>query len=106
PEALDLLFEALELFGRLLAVETQGGEDVDVSPFLLRLQEFERAGTGGTKDSELSWLDDSILSVLTEYEEHRLRENIKQGRTIFRVHASFDLLAIDVGLEALKQKMK
>jgi len=44
--------------------------------------------------------------VLTEYEEHRLRENIKAGRTLYRIHAAFDLLTIDKGLDQLKSKLK
>ena len=44
--------------------------------------------------------------MLTEYEEHRLRENFRLGRTLYRVHASFDLLAIDVGIEGLKLRLK
>lgn len=105
-DTIDLLFEAVDLFGRLLAAEAEDGEEVDVSGFLARLEGLGKDGPNASSPDELAWLDESILSVLTEYEEHRLRENVKQGRSIFRVHASFDLLAIDVGLESLKQKMK
>jgi hypothetical protein len=56
-------------------------------------------------DHQLDGIDESILSVLTEYEEHRLRENLRMGRRIYKVHASFDLLAIDVGIEALKNQI-
>ena len=59
---------------------------------------------------ELPWggyqLDPNMLSVLTEYEEHRLRENIKAGRSLYRIHAAFDLLTIDKGLDQLKGKLK
>ena len=51
-------------------------------------------------------LDASLLSVLTEYEEHRLRENIKGGRSLFRIHAAFDLMTIDKGLDELKGRLK
>ena len=47
-------------------------------------------------------LDPGLLAVLTEYEEHRLRENVKAGRALYRIHASFDLMVIDKGLEDLK----
>ena len=106
--ALDLLFESVELFGRLLAAETDAGgaSEVNIDSFLERLDRFARGEEPEEEVDELAWLDHSIHSVLTEYEEHRLRENVRQGRAIFRVHASFGLLAIDVGLEALKQKMK
>ena len=51
-------------------------------------------------------LDPSLLSVLTEYEEHRLRENIKGGRALFRIHAAFDLATIDKALDELKGELK
>ncbi|EDM78298.1 chemotaxis protein CheA [Plesiocystis pacifica SIR-1] len=105
--ALDLLFESVDLFGRLLAgvVEPDGGQPVEVDSFLAKLAKLAEAPEEQAEDA-LSWLDDSILGVLTEYEEHRLRENVRLGRAIYRIHASFDLLAIDVGIEALKAKLK
>lgn len=107
-QVLDVLFEAIEVFGRLLAPqgEVEAGE-VDVEPLLARLRGLsERAeGTDVPQDS-LEWVGEHILSVLTEYEEHRLRENLRSGRALYRVHAKFDILAIDVGLEQLKDRMK
>ena len=44
--------------------------------------------------------------MLTEYEEHRLRENIKNGRSLYRIHAAFDLMTIDKGLDELKGRLK
>ena len=105
--ALDVLFEAVETFQRMLA---GFGEEkigtVDIDPLLGRILALSGGGDEEEPATSLAGLDDSILGVLTEYEEHRLRENIRMGRRLFRVHASFDLLAIDVGIEALKSKMK
>ncbi|PRQ09257.1 chemotaxis protein CheA [Enhygromyxa salina] len=105
--ALDLMFESVELFQQLLASAVHPGavNVVDVRPFLTRLAALSERPEP-VDENPLSWLDDSILSVLTEYEEHRLRENVRLSRRIFRVHASFDLMAIDVGIEALKSKLK
>jgi two-component system chemotaxis sensor kinase CheA len=105
--ALNLLFESIELFNRLLGgvVEPENATAVEVSPFLEKLAKLAQ-DPGPEAEDPLGWLDDSILGVLTEYEEHRLRENVRLDRRIYRVHASFDLLAIDVGIEALKGKLK
>lgn len=106
--ALDVLFEAVEVFQNMLAVfgleETEG--PVSAEPLLARISALspdaeEEAGAG-----DLLGLDPAILGVLTEYEEHRLRENVRLGRRLYRVHAAFDLLAIDVGIESLKGKLK
>jgi two-component system chemotaxis sensor kinase CheA len=106
--ALDVLFEAVETFQRMLAgFGEERSPHIDIDPLLARILALSGGGAGedGPADG-LAGLDPSILGVLTEYEEHRLRENIRMGRRLFRVHASFDLLAIDVGIEALKGKMK
>lgn len=114
PDVLDVLFESVELFGRGLSAAAAGGdlEAAQVDGFLARLEEaiapppptsapaVEDDGFGGYE------LDPALLSVLTEYEEHRLRENIKAGAVIYRLHGAFDLMAIDRGIEDIKQRVK
>lgn len=105
--ALDVLFESVEVFQKLLAsFGEEGGAPVEIDPLLARILGLSAPTESADDETDLAGLDESILGVLTEYEEHRLRENIRLGRRLFRVHASFDLLAIDVGIEALKGKMK
>lgn len=106
--ALDVLFEAVEVFQSMLAVF--GIEDaegtVTADPLLARIAALSPDAAEEEGPSDLAGLDPSILGVLTEYEEHRLRENVRLGRRLYRVHAAFDLLAIDVGIESLKGKLK
>ena len=110
PEVLDVLFEGIDLFQRLIAADTEA--EVDTEPFVGMIRE---AATGGSSpevpapramtldDYEL---DESVLAVLTEYEEHRLRTNIASGVGLFRVAVSFSLMSIDDELEALKVRAK
>ena len=106
-QVLDVLFEAIEMFGRLLTPRDEESEpDPDIQPILGRLRALTEQQAADLPQDNLDWVGESILSVLTEYEEHRLRENIRSGRGLFRVHAKFDILAIDVGIEGLKDKMK
>ncbi len=51
-------------------------------------------------------LPDTILSALTEYEEHRLKDNLDKGRTIFNIHTSFDLTTFDTDLSAVTDVLK
>jgi len=51
-------------------------------------------------------IDKALVSVLTEYEEHRLKENIKAKNAIFLVKARFDLATFDKDLTALNDHLK
>ncbi len=112
PEVLDLLFEAVDLFQRLIAeLGREGGsKDAGAAEVEDLVQRLDRVASKRPDDGRTSLadfqLDPAILSVLTEYEEHRLRENVKAGRSLFRIHASFDLMLIDKGLEDLKARLK
>jgi two-component system chemotaxis sensor kinase CheA len=51
-------------------------------------------------------LDPAVRSVFTEYEEHRLRENVRRGVSLWRVRAAFDLSDFDKGLVDLNARLK
>ena len=51
-------------------------------------------------------LDPSLLGALTEYEEHRLRENLQRGRTIVLVSAMFEIIAFEEGLSELTSAIR
>ncbi len=48
----------------------------------------------------------AILGALTEYEEHRLQENLRQGRQLFVIHTTFDLSTFDQELGNLTDLLK
>ena len=104
--ALDVLFEAVEVFQTMLAAFGADETEVSADPLLARIAALSPDAAEEEANSDLAGLDPAILGVLTEYEEHRLRENVRLGRRLYRVHAAFDLLAIDVGIESLKSKLK
>ncbi len=106
PATLDVLFEAVETYAALLLAFEHGNEGADIEPLLARVQGLLGSAGPERQATALPGIDESILGVLTEYEEHRLRENVRLGRKLYRVHASFDLLAIDVGIEGLKARLK
>ncbi len=51
-------------------------------------------------------LPERISKTLTEYEEHRLLENMRLGRQIYCIHTSFDLSSFDQDLTAFTEKLK
>ena len=109
PPVLDLLFESVEQLRQIVVRKGEGQpgtgpglpdllhrlEQVDVSE--ARKEEDVFAQTGIGKD---------ILSVLTEYEEHRLKENLREGVGIFQLRSSFSLSTFDKELGRLQKTAK
>ncbi len=104
-EVLDVLFEGVEGFQRLLG-EGADQEAVDVKDFAQSIERVSKKGTGGKVTLEELDLDESVLAVLTEYEEHRLRTNVTQGTPLYRLRVRFSLTTIDSNLEELKERAK
>ncbi|MGH7270201.1 MAG: Hpt domain-containing protein, partial [Polyangiaceae bacterium] len=102
---LDLLFQAVALYGQILAVEKgEGREPVqEIEQLLLALgmASGQRGAEGVGAVAEYD-LDPGLLGVLTEYEEHRLRSNIQQGLNLYRIRAVLSLSTIDTALDAVK----
>src|SRR5260221_369630 len=104
-----LLFRGVNIYGRILAVEkgvrTDPLEDID--QFLRELGELSEVGGGEVEPPSAYYeLDPGLLAVLTEYEEHRLRTNIEQGQSLFRLRVRFELATIDDALNSLKLRAK
>jgi two-component system chemotaxis sensor kinase CheA len=106
---LDLLFEAVELYGRILAWEHGAGAEpaAEVEALLVRLGSIsqQRAGTSAGVVAQYD-LDPGLLGVLTEYEEHRLRTNIQAGLALYRIKVRFALATIDSALDDLKARTR
>jgi len=51
-------------------------------------------------------LPERVLGALTEYEEHRLLDNLNRGRNIFNVHTSFELTTFDQELSSVSEALK
>lgn len=100
---LDLLFRSVELYGRILQNEKDGRDAPmpEVDDLLRQLHQDAGQSAAGLPDEQYD-LDPGLLSVLTEYEEHRLRTNIAGGMTLFRLRVQFQLATIDQALDDLK----
>lgn len=107
---IDVLFESVEVFNRLIA-EAGGGAKVPKKDLSTLQKAIEQAQKSSEREAAPSPLQDvdiapSVLSVLTEYEEYRLVDNLRQGLLLYRVHASFDLVNFDEGLSRLTAELK
>ncbi len=108
-DALAVLFDAVEALGSILrSVGSASPALTDISPVLARINGCISGGRKETvplSPSELG-VSESILQALTEYEEHRLRENIARGRKLFRFHAAYSLDSFDRELGELMDLLK
>ncbi|WP_338865276.1 chemotaxis protein CheA [Myxococcus stipitatus] len=108
---LDTLIEALDAFQALLA-ETARGAETDVltqrvNGMAERLARLGEPPAAQDEDPlERLELEAQVRSVFTEYEEHRLRENVRRGVALWRVRAAFDLSDFDKGLADLNTRLK
>jgi len=103
------LFEATELLGTLVRNAGEpGGAPVDLSGVKQRISDCLVQEPKKGKGSPLSHLNlpDRVLSSMTEYEEHRLLENVKKGRRIYSIRVSLLLTTFDSELMELTELLK
>jgi two-component system, chemotaxis family, sensor kinase CheA len=108
--ALDALFASVERFNVLIAAAANdpGAPGVGIDDLITRLEQVARGDPGKITGDPLELVDigEDVLSVLTEYEEHRLKENIRRGRNLFVLRTAFDLANFDMGLAELDAAVK
>ncbi|HEX5661762.1 MAG TPA: chemotaxis protein CheA [Polyangiales bacterium] len=104
-DTLDILFNGIERIQRILASDDSAStHDIsDLEESIDRVAEAVPEGRDPLADYALG---ESVLGVLTEYEEHRLRQNVQQGLPLYRLRVSFGLSSIDTALEELKTRAR
>jgi two-component system chemotaxis sensor kinase CheA len=106
---LDLLFQSVELYGRILAAAKGDAPEpaAEVKTLLAALGQVaqQKGGGGGSVVAQYE-LDPGLLGVLTEYEEHRLRTNLQAGLSLYRMRVQFQLATIDSALDELKARTR
>ncbi|MGB4600230.1 MAG: chemotaxis protein CheA [Trichlorobacter sp.] len=107
---IDLLFRSSRLLTTLLRATSDGTlsrHADDIAAFIAAINTSLSPSSPAISVSPAQLgLPDSILGALTEYEEHRLRENLGQGRQLLVIHTSFDLGTFDQELTALTDLLK
>lgn len=105
PERLDLLLEAVELFQRL--AELPGSVADEVRVLASRLSTLEEAAERVGEDPlERLELPPEMRRVLTEFEEHRLRETLRRGELVWAARVEYPLESFDRDLEQLKARLR
>jgi two-component system chemotaxis sensor kinase CheA len=104
---IETLFSLLEVLTRLVHGKAESEDfTLDITPYILRIDALLRGDESSSQAMTAQGIDPAILRILTEYEEHRLNESIKNGKNILRVSANFSLMSFDVELAALTDQLK
>src|SRR4051794_19388799 len=106
-ELIDLLYDAIDSLNRLLLSlnDPSVGGLIDVTSLTRRIHQLVTSQPAHVHENpfgELT-LDDQTRKSLTEYEEHRLQENVRARKQILSVEVRFDFSDFDERLRALTQ---
>jgi len=104
----DTLFSSLDVLIKLIDGKSNNeGFTLDLAPVLAQISKAAEGGGGGDESPLASLdIDPAILNVLTEYEEHRLLENVRKGRQVHLLRLEFDLTSFDQDLAEVTQQLK
>lgn len=109
--AIKLLFDCLTLLKSLLRdISTKGqpahGDEIEtcVSRIDTLLQSTGPGVTTGQTEQLI--LPEQTLNFLTEYERHRLRDNLERGKNLYAIHTCYDLATFDGELTRLCDTLK
>ena len=102
------LFSALDVLSSLIdGKNVDENFTLDLSQILLQIKQAAESDQAETTDLLTGLgIDSSILNVLTEYEEHRLRENLRKSRRLHLLCMDFDLASFDHELAEMTQLLK
>ena len=105
PSRLDLLMESVELFQRLAQNPLAASDEARVLASQLSAIEEgpERLGEDLLERLELQ---PEMRRVLTEFEEHRLRETLRRGELVWAARVEYPLESFDRELEQLKARLR
>ena len=106
---LDALFESVEVITEIVKGNEEGlRAEGRIKSLLSDLESAIKKDGGPQRNSPIDSMniDPAILSVLTEYEEHRLLDGVKAGKNIFLIHAAFSFDDFDVGLGEINASVK
>lgn len=108
---LDGLGQTVDVLQELLGEASRGEDSAELKERSELLgNELQQLASGGAHDAtdvlDQVGIDPTVRAVFTEYEEHRLRENVKKGVGLWKVRAVFSLEDFDTRLAKLNASLK
>jgi len=108
---LNVLFESTELLNILIRSVSEGNnqdftKEISASVASINACQVNDHIAGENSPLLKLGLSDRVLSSLTEYEEHRLKDNMQKGKNIFSIHVSFEMSTFDQELTHISDLIK
>jgi len=104
-DAINLFLNFTDTLRKLISKPKE--ERTDVKAYLDEIDTFRTSGKAKRKEEGMeSLVDESIMRVLSEYEEHRLKTNIKEGMGVYMIKPIFPLTEFDTALGELTDRIK
>jgi two-component system, chemotaxis family, sensor kinase CheA len=103
-----VLFNGMDVLTRLVDGKAEKADfTFDLNPILTRIESILKGDAEAASDPFAAYeIKQEILSVLTEYEEHRLLVNLKHKKHLLRIKVDFDLATFDQDLAAVTDLLK
>jgi two-component system chemotaxis sensor kinase CheA len=107
-DVINFVFSNIDILKNIISQVSEEKQIDDVSGAIKEIESFRKASDTKSKDISLEGfrISPSILNVLSNYEEHRLKTNIKEGNGLYLIKAIFNLTEFAPGLEALNSNLK
>ncbi len=102
-DTINFILNNIDILKNLIAQVAEDSEIEDVKDAVTEIEAFRQKAK--SRDNDISIEDigvsPSIIKVLTEYEEHRLKSNFTKGKGIYLIKTIFELASFVPGLETL-----
>jgi two-component system chemotaxis sensor kinase CheA len=107
-ETVNFIFRNIDILKSLVVQVAEDREIGDIKAAVQEIESFRETSKSRSNDISIENLgiSPSVLRVLSEYEEHRLKSNVKEGKGIYFVKAVFSMTSFAPGLEALNSTLK
>ncbi|GBE15049.1 MAG TPA: chemotaxis protein CheA [Proteobacteria bacterium] len=109
-DVVDVLSQGVQLIIRMVhAIASGHGDDsVDVGEFMKNINGIGQTSqdTGAGDLSDFIDVPAGMADMLSEYEEHRFRDNILKGNPFFRIQCRFPLASFDTRLRELGSSIR
>lgn len=108
-DVLRFLFTNMDMLKKIIRDGDEGSKE-DISGHLISMEAFmnsAKKGSGASAaDVVLAGIDKAIISILSEYEEHRLKTNIRENKGIYLKSAVYSLSDFEKELNDLTALIK